>query len=509
MRILFMKYLIFFSGFWTVWCDDIGYFWHITDTHVDQNYSRTGNVQNLCHEDLNSLQSKANSILDNGLYGNFLCDSPQYLINATILSMKQIHPTPDFIIWTGDNLPHTEKFDPGWDITFEAIRNTTLLLSSTFPNVLILPSIGNHDSFPPNILPADNTSNNIYKGYLEKGRWKDLINESEWSTFVKGGYYSHLVKPGLRIISLNTILWYEPNNLTAKISDPANQFQWLEGILKNSSKLSEKVYIIGHVPPGFYNRGFPGQKCGPTFHLPHLESYLKILLNYSQVIVGQLYGHLHVDMFQVYQYNTGVFKGSSLLASSVTPWHSNKQDNVSIPVNPSVRLIHYSRTDARLLEFDQYYLNLTKANNMSETPKENTNVYELLYSFAKFYGVPDLSTESLVQVYETLKRNKTVFDSFFTFLSAAERTVDCDSDCEVAQLCSISCSSNQEYDMCFKSSDYNYSTTPIPPHKSKESVIIYVSICLVTFGFILLLFIVIKKFWISSGRSEYSQFSSI
>ncbi|GBN10271.1 Acid sphingomyelinase-like phosphodiesterase 3b [Araneus ventricosus] len=325
-----------------------------------------------------------------------------------------------------------------------------------------------------------------------------------------GGYYSHLVKPGLRIISLNTILWYEPNNLTAKLTDPGNQFQWLDGILKNSSKFSEKVYIIGHVPPGFYNRGLPGQKCGPTFHLPHLESYLNILHKYSPVISGQLYGHLHVDMFQVYQYNTGVFKGSSLLASSVTPWHSNKNDNVSIPVNPSVRLIHYSRTDARLLEFDQYYLNLTKANNITKMPEEKMNVYELLYSFAKFYGVPDLSTESLVQVYEILKRNKTVFDSFFTFLSAGERTVDCDSACKVTQICSVSCSSSQEYDMCFKSSDYNCSTTPNPPpHTSKDSVIIYVSICFVTVAIILLLLIVVRKFWISSGRSEYSRFTSI
>ncbi|GBN52754.1 Acid sphingomyelinase-like phosphodiesterase 3b [Araneus ventricosus] len=303
-----------------------------------------------------------------------------------------------------------------------------------------------------------------------------------------GGYYSYLVKPGLRIISLNTILWFERNNLTEKISDPGNQFQWLDGILKNSTKFSEKVFIIGHVPPGFYNRCLPGEKCDPTFHLPHLESYMNILHKYSPIIAGQLYGHLHVDMFQIYQYNTGVFRGSSLLASSVTPGHNNKVRN-TIPVNPSVRLIHYSRTDIRLLEFDQYYLNLTRANDMVETPAEKTNVYELLYSFAKFYGVPDLSTESLVQVYEILKGNETMFDSFFTFLTAAERTVDCDSACKVTQICSISCSNSHEYDMCFENSDYN-------PHTSKKSVIIYVSICVATVALILILFFVIRKFWI-------------
>ncbi|GIX68892.1 acid sphingomyelinase-like phosphodiesterase 3b [Caerostris extrusa] len=275
-------------------------FWHITDTHVDQNYSRSGNALNMCHKNPNIRRNN----VDNGLYGNFLCDSPQYLINATILSMKYIQPTPDFIIWTGDNLPHSLDFIPDWDVTFEAIRNTTFMLRSSFPDITILPSIGNHDTFPPNILPTDTSANNIYKGYLEKGGWKDLIIENQWPTFVQGGYYSHLLKSGFRIISLNTILWYSPNNLTEKMPDPGNQFRWLEGLLKNSSRLSEKVYIIGHVPPGYYNRVNPGQKSDSTFHPQHLESYLKLLLKYSPVIVGQFYGHLHMDMFQVFQYDT-------------------------------------------------------------------------------------------------------------------------------------------------------------------------------------------------------------
>ncbi|GFS93572.1 acid sphingomyelinase-like phosphodiesterase 3a, partial [Nephila pilipes] len=181
------------------------------------------------------------------------------------------------------------------------------------------------------------------------------------------GYFSHLVKPGLRIISINTILWYSPNNLTSDIPDPGNQFQWLEEVLKNSSRSSEKVYIVGHVPPGYYNRVFKGQKSSPTFHPQHAKMFTKLLLKYASIIAGQLYGHFHLDMFQVFQYDTGTFKGSSILASSITPWHENKDNNISIPVNPSVRLMHYSNKDSMLLDYDQYYLNLTKANSIKET----------------------------------------------------------------------------------------------------------------------------------------------
>lgn len=487
---------IFFSVLKSVHCEDHGHFWHITDTHVDQNYSRTGNVHDMCHEKANTAENGVG--MDNGLYGNFLCDAPQYLINVTIAAMKEIHSVPDFIIWTGDNLPHTDDFYADWNITFEAIRNTTELLTTLFPGIPIIPSIGNHDTFPPNILPDDSSSNTIYQGFLEKGGWKDLVNESEWSNFVTGGYFSHLVKPGLRIISINTILWYSPNNLTANILDPENQFQWLEGILENSSRASEKIYIIGHVPPGYYNRVYKGQESSPTFHHQHAETFTKILLKYSPIIAGQFYGHFHLDMFQVFQYDTGTFKGSSILASSVTPWHPNKDNNITLPVNPSVRLIHYSHTDSRLLDYDQYYLNLSKANSIKKTSEDPKNLYELLYTFTDFYGVPDLSTESLVKVYEVLKQNQTAFDSFFSFITVGKKSVDCDIDCQVAQLCSMSCISDNEYNMCFRSSSYI-----IKP--KLNTVVLCFSVAIMVTVIALVAFYMYRKFW----RNEYTRFSSI
>ncbi|GIX68889.1 putative RNA-directed DNA polymerase from transposon BS [Caerostris extrusa] len=196
------------------------------------------------------------------------------------------------------------------------------------------------------------------------------------------------------------------------------------------------------------------------------------------------------------------------LASSVTPWHDGKGLNVSIPVNPSVRLIHYSQADAELLDYDQYYLNLTKANSMKNRSKQKKNIYELLYTFTKAYDVPDLSTESLVKVYELLKNNQTIYNSFFTFLTAAEKTVGCDSSCTVAQLCSMSCISSSEYDMCFKNINNDVSVKHISNPNFKNSIVLYVSICVTLICVAVLFFIIYKKFWSSSSRSEYTPFSS-
>lgn len=57
-----------------------------------------------------------------------------------------------------------------------------------------------------------------------------------------GGFYSQLVKPGLRVVSLNTILYYGPDKVTKNMTDPAGQFEWLEKTLEKAAQDMEKVY---------------------------------------------------------------------------------------------------------------------------------------------------------------------------------------------------------------------------------------------------------------------------
>ena len=56
-----------------------------------------------------------------------------------------------------------------------------------------------------------------------------------------GGFYSQLVKPGLRVVSLNTILYYGPDKATKNMTDPAGQFEWLEKTLEKAAQSQEKV----------------------------------------------------------------------------------------------------------------------------------------------------------------------------------------------------------------------------------------------------------------------------
>lgn len=79
--------------------------------------------------------------------------------------------------------------------------------------------------------------------YAVDVKMKEMLNYSNkylWWLSI-GGYYSTLIRPGLRVIGLNTNLLYSQNKLTGKSADPAQQFQWMTTKLIDARKNNEKV----------------------------------------------------------------------------------------------------------------------------------------------------------------------------------------------------------------------------------------------------------------------------
>jgi len=66
--------------------------------------------------------------------------------------------------------------------------------------------------------------------------------------YLSGGFYTVLIKRGLRLISLNTVYYYTNDKLTANLTDPADQFSWLDGLLTNASSNNEKVHVPSKLP---------------------------------------------------------------------------------------------------------------------------------------------------------------------------------------------------------------------------------------------------------------------
>lgn len=95
------------------------------------------------------------------------------------------------------------------------------------------------------------------------------------------GFYSQLVEPGLRIVSLN-------NNFCAKdnfwiylnTTDPAGLLEWLIGTLQDAEDKKEKVYLIGHIPSGIAD-------CISSWS----DVFYEIVNRYESTIIAHFYGH--------------------------------------------------------------------------------------------------------------------------------------------------------------------------------------------------------------------------
>ena len=104
--------------------------------------------------------------------------------------------------------------------------------------------------------------------------WSVWLPDTEVQSTIKmGGYYSTLIRPGLRVMSINTqycdifnfwvcslllflsllsffkcLSW----QLVLGIPDIAGQLEWMKDTLARAEKNNETVWIIGHIPPGTF-----------------------------------------------------------------------------------------------------------------------------------------------------------------------------------------------------------------------------------------------------------------
>ncbi|XP_029966848.1 cyclic GMP-AMP phosphodiesterase SMPDL3A [Salarias fasciatus] len=406
---------------------DAGRFWHITDLHLDPTYHLTPDPTKVCFSSKGAPASQA------GVFGDFLCDSPYSLIRSAFAHMAPLTGPRDFIIWTGDSPPHVPVDELSTDVVIQVIRNMTHTIRQHFPNLTVYPAVGNHDYWPQDQLPT--STNVIYRAAAEL--WKPWLQEEALNTLSNGGFYSQLVRPGLRLVSLNTILYYGPDKAVGNHSDPAGQFHWLEATLKKAAVSLEKVYIIAHVPVGF----LPFARNITAMREYQNERLLDIFRRYSHVIAGQFYGHTHKDSVMVLQDQEGEPVGSLFVSPAVTPIKSVVEPYSN---NPAFRMYSYDLTDFSVLDIYQYFLNLTEANQ-----KQSAD-WQLEYVMTEAFGLADLRPRSLLKLGLSLVPDASpTFSRYFThFMVSYDSSLTCRGDCKLSQVCAVLHPDGQSYSRC-------------------------------------------------------------
>jgi len=176
------------------------------------------------------------------------------------------------------------------------------LFTHHFPSTKIIPSLGNWDVYPPNILePPPNAMLNQIADI-----WTPLLGD-EKQHFQNYGYYWTDVD-GVAIVSLNTLWFFLDNtavsdckdNFSAKKSESLKQSQiysplqpgdihldWLESILYQFNKEGKPAILMGHVPPRSMDNALWYPSC--------LERFVNIVGTFGEAVVGMYFGHINKD----------------------------------------------------------------------------------------------------------------------------------------------------------------------------------------------------------------------
>lgn len=343
-----------------------GRFLHVTDFHIDPHYKPGTAISAGCHSQKPHKEHPRAGYWGSAVSG---CDSPPHLVQETVAwiqrnwlpQTKSELKTPsdqddgraqfDFIVWTGDSARHDidNKYPRTRQEIYDLNRWALSLLQQTFPGTPIVPTIGNNDIFPHNIMwPGPN---DVISAFTDI--WSDIIPEFQLHTFQLGGYFTKEVIPNkLAIISTNSMYWYDSNKVAEgckkskkrrrrksrskkrkgkkgklleeseteedgeyewidesseysshdifealKTKDPGTvQLEWLEAQLYQFRKRGMAVHIMGHVPP---TAGNYFSNC--------YDVYSDTVLHYQETVLAQHFGHMNVDAFFI-QEDTGAVK---------------------------------------------------------------------------------------------------------------------------------------------------------------------------------------------------------
>lgn len=352
-------------------------------------------------------------------WGDYHCDSPEtlvrYVFNQTA-SLFPIYP-PSFILQTGDLVDHHDILQDFSHNMHEVGMATSYLaeLASKAETGLIM-TIGNHDTWPVDQLgPPSHGSTKLTRSLWSM--WQRFIPEGQKANFLEGGYYVYPLSETLLMIVLNN-LYDDNHNLLiglGKKGDPGNQDSWLETQLKDARANGKRVWLVGHIPPNTGEADVIYRNL-----LSNLSS------TYRDVIRGQLFGHTHTDSFVVYTDESFHPFSFALVNPSLLP---DLHD-------PSVRILTYDDFTGDILDYQQFYLNLTSLIQTGEAPMTYS------YSFREEYGIDQVNAEALYSLIETMKKDPNgeeaqAFSRNFYISEEAGVTPSCDEACVSSRVSSL------------------------------------------------------------------------
>lgn len=288
-------------------------------------------------------------------------DTPFPLLQSSLAAMRR-QGTPAFITVTGDLIAH--QFDcryraavgdssPG---VYEAFVEKTIAfvvgqLHQPWPGVPIYFSLGNNDSACGDYRLDPGSAFLARTGALFAETLPSASRQAVEREFDTGGYYSVSMAPpmrGTRLIVLNDVFLSSKYRTCAGKQDDAAataELDWLSDQLSQAQRAGQKVWIMGHIPPGvnaYATLSKIRDVCGsdgPEMFLDG-DRLDDLLLQHAADVRLVLFAHTHMDEMRLLQSDTGSGPGLAIkLVPSISPVDGNNPAFTVARIDPSTALL--------------------------------------------------------------------------------------------------------------------------------------------------------------------------
>ncbi|CEP59975.1 uncharacterized protein LALA0_S01e00188g [Lachancea lanzarotensis] len=384
-------------------------------------------------------------------FGSYTCDAPEILVNSTLNSIAKFCEDNsiqfDFAIFTGDMVDHDELALTSFDLTVQSEEIAFRDIKDKLGDVAVYSVMGNHDSFPYGELAQENHGFLNYFSYnaeLMADLWEDFgwLGPEE-SQYARKHYTGFSVETprGLKIISLNSNVWYQKNHYAywnASQPDTFGQMEFLIEELVESESKNQRVWIIAHIP--FSQEALP---------LP-AKMFAEVVERFSPYTIANIFfGHTHKDQFEIL-YSVPGTDGKTVenavafawISQAVTPWINN---------NPSWR---YYTIDAKTFSVMNAYNYYTKLNE-TFTNNGDEPLWEFEYSSREGYNIdwPEIAPlnatywhKVATRINESVEYNQ-MYENFAMRFSPFVPDCSKSSSCDL-NYCYLTSFTVDEYDDC-------------------------------------------------------------
>eukprot|EP01132_Coremiostelium_polycephalum_P005700 gene5700-7094_t len=419
---------------------------HLSDIHMDTQY--VAGMNNDCGEPLccRAVNGPGTGSKAAGKWGDYHCDINELLLISMFDFIQQEFPNGfDYIFWTGDNPPHDVWMQShGTQLNATARLTNFLLKYFPQPNTKVFPSIGNHEGVPVNSFPLPTGPNSSWLYNQLAVDWSQWLDDQAIETLKYGGYYTMSMEPGFfRVISLN-MNWCNNQNtwLIVNATDAANMIQWTIDTLQASEDIGEKVFIVGHIPPGTSD-------CIDIWS----QRFYQVVNRYEDTILGTFYGHTHNDQFELFYTPPSLVTDKS--ANPPIPSRATAIAYVTPSVttftnqNPSFRVYTIDANSYYPMESSTYHVDINSANS-NDKPE-----WKLEYNATTAYNMPNLLPESWSQLISNFSSNRQFLqDTYYNFTYSSSPYPlknKCETSCSLSKICEMKSGTHSLYKQCLAS----------------------------------------------------------